>query len=142
MKENRHQAPLAPQQRYPRSSGPIQHPLHTSRHHIPHEVHLSYAANWRIKHLAETWVYPTARRWTGWRCGLCRAHELKPPALPGDIYRTYCHSGQYQSSAKCSQTCWYLRFPLARLVSHLGQLARSGRNLPGQAAGIGRMGVR
>ena len=56
MKENGHQAPLAPQQGCPGSSkGPIQHPFHASRHRICHEVHLSYAANWRIKHVAKVW---------------------------------------------------------------------------------------
>ena len=79
MKENRHQAPLAPQQRYPRSSGPIQHPLHTSRHHIPHEVHLSYAANWRIKHLAETWgvSYSEALDWL-----VLEAYEVYKDSVP------------------------------------------------------------
>ncbi len=84
MKENRHQAPLAPQQRYPRSSkGPIQHPLHTSRHHIRHEVHLSYAANWRIKHLAETWgvSYSEALDWLAlW---VVSGSRTKAPGSPG-----------------------------------------------------------
>ncbi|MHB8248556.1 MAG: hypothetical protein ACYDCX_06670 [Acidithiobacillus sp.] len=38
-----------------RPKGPAYQPLRTSRHHIRHEVHLSYATNWRIKHLAKAW---------------------------------------------------------------------------------------
>ncbi len=42
MKENHHQAPLAPQRGYPGSSkDPIKHTFHTSRHRIRHEVDLS-----------------------------------------------------------------------------------------------------
>jgi len=80
MKENGHQAPLAPQQRHPRSSkGPIQHPFHTSRHHIRHEVHLSYAANWRIKHLAKAWgvSYSEALDWL-----VLEAYELYKDRVP------------------------------------------------------------
>ncbi|MHB8247889.1 MAG: hypothetical protein ACYDCX_03235 [Acidithiobacillus sp.] len=61
-----HPAPLAPQGEHLRSAkNPIQHPFHTSRHRIRHEIHLSYAANWRIKHLAKAWglSYSEALDW-------------------------------------------------------------------------------
>ena len=80
MKENAHQAPQAPQQGHPGSSkGPIKHPFHTSRHHIRHEVHLSYAANWRIKHLAKAWgvSYSEALDWL-----VLEAYELYKDRVP------------------------------------------------------------
>ena len=48
-------APALQHGRQDRSKGRAYHPLRTSRYRIRHEVHLSYATNWRIKHLAKAW---------------------------------------------------------------------------------------
>jgi hypothetical protein len=75
-----HPAPLAPQKEPSGSAkNPTRHPLHTSRHRIRHEVDLSYAANWRIKHLAKAWgvSYNEALDWL-----VLEAYELYKDQVP------------------------------------------------------------
>ena len=79
-REDSHPVPLTPRKKSPDpAQKPIIHPLHTSRHRIRHEIHLSYAANWRIKHLAKAWgvSYSEVLDWL-----VLEAYELYKDRVP------------------------------------------------------------
>lgn len=78
-----HPIPLAPQRGHDGSAkNLIQHPSHTSRYRIRHEIQLSYAANWRIKHLAKAWgvSYSEAVDWL-----VLEAYELYKDRVPDAV---------------------------------------------------------